>query len=96
MLIYRLQPEALNDLEDIWFYTAKKWGVEKAIEYIDLLNAKFSAIAEQPLLNRERLEFTPPVRLHHHRSHLIVYTLIDEGIVIIRVLHKNMDVENQL
>ena len=48
------------------------------------------------MICRERLEFTPPARIHHHAHHLIVYLAQDDGINIVRVLHENMDVDGQL
>ena len=40
---------------------------------------------------REWTEFDPPVRIHVHRSHLIVYTQRDDHIVVLRVLGGRQD-----
>ena len=64
-----------------------------------ILGHKRSAIqllAEQPHMCRERLELAPPVRIHHHAHHLIVYLALEDGINVVRVLHENMDYESQL
>ena len=50
-------------------------------------------LAEQPSLCREREEFMPPVRIHNHTHHLIVYQAFEDGISVIRVLHESMDVD---
>ena len=42
------------------------------------------------------LEFIPPVRIYNYARHLVVYLVVDDGINIVRVLHKNMDVDTQL
>ncbi len=44
-----------------------------------------------PEIARERTEFHPPVRLHPHQAHLIVYQLEDKHLLIIRVLHRRTD-----
>ena len=44
----------------------------------------------------ERLELVPPVRIHRHAHHLIVYLTLSDGINVVRVLHVNMDVDGQL
>jgi toxin ParE1/3/4 len=44
-----------------------------------------------PTLARERSEFTPPVRIHVHESHLIVYTVTDYHITILRLLGGRQD-----
>ena len=92
----RLLPKAQEDLADIWRYTLDSWGEDQAFKYTDDLDAAFSRLADQPLIPRERIEFSPPVRIVHHASHLIVYLVDDQGIIVIRVLHENMDVDAQL
>ena len=39
----------------------------------------------------ERTEFDPPVRLHPHKAHLIVYRLEADHLLVIRVLHRRSD-----
>ena len=85
-------PRAEQDLLDIWLYTFDKWGERQTDAYIDELNAILQILAEQPLMCRERTEFTPPVRIHHHAQHLVVYLALNNGINVIRVLHESMEV----
>jgi toxin ParE1/3/4 len=90
------QAQAEQDLLEIWLYTFNEWGAPQADAYLDELAAAMDLLAEQPLICRERPEFNPVVRIHHHAHHLIVYLLAHEGINIVRVLHENMDVVGQL
>lgn len=83
---YRLTPKALTDLEDIWLYTSAQWSVEQADAYVDELERIFTTLAAMPGIARERHEFSPPVRIHPHRQHLIVYRVEQDAIEIIRVL----------
>ena len=54
-------------------------------------------LAASPYIAPERGEFDPPVRLHPYEKHLIVYRIEKDGqILIIRVLHRNMDVPGRL
>jgi toxin ParE1/3/4 len=82
-----LTPEAEGDLEGIWVYTAKVWSVDQANHYIDDLVAKFELLAKAPFIARERTEFVPPVRIHRHQSHVIIYRLAGENLDILRVAH---------
>jgi toxin ParE1/3/4 len=41
----------------------------------------FETIATMPTLARERAEFTPPVRVHRHEAHVIVYTVAADHVV---------------
>ena len=93
---FRLLPEAENDLESIWLYSASNWGVDQAHAYIDGLVDIFQLISGNPLMCREQSEFTPPVYIHHHAHHLIVFILSDIGIDIVRILHDSMDIDTQL
>jgi toxin ParE1/3/4 len=93
---YRLRPAAERDLEGIWLHTLDRWGARSADKYIDDLDDCFALLADNPLACTERGEFTPAVRIHHHRSHLIVYTAESAEITILRVLHQSMDIGHHL
>ena len=97
MASYTLKRLAEIDFEKIWHYTAKEWGVAQAIKYTTELEKVFLVLADNPLMCRERFEFKPPVRIHHHASHLIIYLMTeDQQIIIARVLHESMDIDTQL
>ena len=93
---FRLLPQAENDLEAIWLHSANNWSVDQAHAYVDSLVELFQLLSDNPLMCRERNEFTPPVHIHHHAHHLIVFILSDNGIDIVRVLHESMDIDTQL
>ncbi|MBL4576086.1 MAG: type II toxin-antitoxin system RelE/ParE family toxin [Opitutaceae bacterium] len=93
MVTFKLYPEAELDLEAIWQYTAKTWGDNQAIKYIDDIEVVFYLLVVNPFLCRERIELQPPVRIHHFQSHLIVYKQLGGGIGIIRILHESVDIE---
>ena len=93
---YKLLPEAERDLEDIWLYTAPKWGVEQAMTYIDELNASFKNLNDHAKFSQLRTEFTPPVYIYRCNHHLIVYLKNDSHIVVVRILHEKMDMDEQL
>ena len=90
------QALAEQDLIEIWLYTFHEWGEKQADKYLDDLDAAIKLLAEQPLIARKRTELDPPVRMHHHGHHLIVYMALDDGISIVRVLHDSMDVDGHL
>lgn len=83
----RLTPRALGDLEEIWLQTAANWSPAQADRYITGLNATFDLLRTVPELARERTEISPLVRLHRHRSHLVVYRTAPSMVLIIRVPH---------
>ena len=88
---YRISPRALADLDDIWRYSPETWSVEQADRYVDELERIFETIAAMPGLARERPEFAPPVHIHMHESHLIVYVIVGDHIAILRHLGGQQD-----
>ncbi len=93
---FRLLPEAEKDLESIWQHTAKNWSANQADHYIDGLVDIFKLLSKNPLMCRERSEFSPSVYIHHHAHHLVVFMISRTGIDIVRVLHESMDIDAHL
>jgi toxin ParE1/3/4 len=88
---YRLAPRAFADLDDIWRFSAETFSIEQADRCVDDLVRVFAALAAMPTLARERTEFEPPVRIHVHGSHLIVYTAAEDHVAILRLLGGRQD-----
>lgn len=93
---FKLLPQAEADLEAIWLYSEKNWGLDQANAYLDGLVDSFQLLSENPLMCRARNEFQPPVHIHHHAHHLIVFVISGCEIDIVRILHESMDVDTQL
>ena len=96
MPAYKLYPAAEIDLENTWQYSVDNWGVDRALQYLDDLDKTFGLLAESPFISREQTEFIPPVHIHPHSHHLIVYLRTKNGIAIVRVLHESMNISAQL
>lgn len=86
-LDWTLRPTAEADLAEIWQTGAARWGMAQAERYIDGLFVVFDLIARFPDLARERVEFTPPIRIHPTGSHLVIYRTDGPEVEIIRILH---------
>lgn len=84
------------DIANIYAHGERTFGAEQAERYQNGLFQAFDMVAANPRLSHERLEITPPVRLHPYGAHVIVYTLQDAGILIVRVLHGRQDWERWL
>ena len=96
MAEYRLSPAAERDLELIWTYTVRQWGVEQADRYLDFLVAAFDKLADSPK-TAPSCEF---IRQGYRRwgveRHMIYFRITDYGIVIVRLLHERMDASRHL
>lgn len=94
MRLIHLRPLAEQDLNNIWLYSFQNWGGEaQADQYFDQLSNAIELLGSAPLMCHIRQEFIPPVRIHHHASHLIIYVATEDNVDIIRVLHESMDIE---
>ena len=84
---YRLSKAADRDFRKTYAHGIRTFGQKRAAQYSNDMIAAFRHIAENPLLNRERSDVTPPIRVHVFHSHLILYRMDERGILIGRVLH---------
>ena len=91
MAEYRLTPAAVRDLEAIWIYTLRKWGLEQADRYIDILTATFTELAQSPKTAPACDQIRPSYRRRSVERHIIYFRITAYGIAIVRVLHGRMD-----
>ncbi len=87
MSSYTLTKAAENDLARIAAYTVENFGAEQALAYRDELIRTLQVLAENPAAARLRTELNPPVRVHPHKAHLIIYIEQGESILIVRIRH---------
>ena len=90
---YVFSKKAEKDLIEIYRYGFLTYNEQKAELYVESLKEKCQALADNPCLYRERNEFTPPVRIYHHKKHLIIYTVETNYILIVRIQHERMDIQ---
>ncbi|MEI9989893.1 MAG: type II toxin-antitoxin system RelE/ParE family toxin [Rhizomicrobium sp.] len=96
MSAYILAPLAEADLDDIWEFGADRWGVRQANIYAVQLRRAIERVAARPARGR----MCDDIRPGYHRisvgSHVVFYRTMETGIVIVRVLHQNMDFDRHL
>jgi toxin ParE1/3/4 len=96
MAEYRLTPAAERDLESIWTYTARQWGVEQADRYIDFLTTAFAELADSPKKAPSCEHIRPGFRRWRVERHMVYLKVTDFGIAVVRVLHDRMDALSHL
>lgn len=95
MSSYRLTRAADSDVVSILEYTIATFGVEQAVTYRDGLIKTFEFIAEFPRVARERLEIDPPVRAHPYKSHIVIYIIEGDDVLILGIRHGREDWASQ-
>jgi toxin ParE1/3/4 len=94
---YRISKQAIDDLNDIWVYTFRKWSKGQADRYYDLVIGEIEFIADNYLTGKSVEQTRKNYRVTKIKSHLIFYRTIENGIVeIVRILHQRMDIKKRL
>lgn len=91
-----LSPRAVADLEEIWDYTEARWGLPQAEAYLRQLRGAIEAVAAAPSIARACDEIRPGYRKFPVGSHVLFVRPTGEGIDVVRILHRRMDVDRQL
>lgn len=90
---FRLSNKAKSDLKAIAKYTEVQWNREQRNRYIKQLDDAFHLLADRPLVGQKCDYIREGYRKFPQGSHLIFFKQDSENtIVIIRVLHKSMDI----
>lgn len=94
--LFQLRPQAIQDLKNIYKYSAQEFGIERAERYILELNSSFMQISETPTLGRDYSHVRAGLLAFNVVSHIVFFRQSANGIVILRILHKSMDCNRHL
>ncbi len=96
MKSFELTKEAKQDLRKIARFTEKRWGRDQRFLYIKQFDDVFHLLSENPSLGKYCEYIKKSYRKFPQNSHIILYREDEiNKIIIIRILHKNMDVESK-
>ena len=94
-MAHRVAPQAVADLDGIWYYIAKESGsIDIANQLVDSITDRFLLLASHPYLGRSRDEdFGIGSRSFPVGEYVIVYCVEDKDVLILRVAHGRRDIE---
>jgi len=96
MRAFELSMEAKEDLRKIARFTEKRWGRDQRFLYIKQFDDVFHSLAKSPTIGKKCEYIKKGYRKFPQSSHLIFYREVENNkIFVIRILHKNMDVESK-
>jgi len=96
MKAFELTKEAKDDLRKIARFTEKRWGRNQRFLYIKQFDDVFHLLAKSPSLGKQCDFIKEGYRKFPQGSHLLFYREASKSkIIIIRILHKNMDAESK-
>ena len=89
---FRVTPKALEDLKNIGRYTEQQWGKRQRNIYLRALEKRFYWLAENPQLGKHRTDIAEGYYSFPQGAHVVFYLIRDNGIDIIGIPHKEMDI----
>lgn len=94
-LIY--SDSAKRDLRGIWDYTFAVWSKAQADKYYNSLINSCERVARNPALGRKYPQVLTRYLGYREGRHIIFYRIASSGkILIIRILHVNMDLKSRI
>ena len=91
-----LTPKAKSDLDGIWDYSVRNWGVMRAEKYIRDIWAVLENQAEQASCEDTEAHVRAGYSKKRIESHVLFFKSDDVKIDVIRILHQSMDFERHL
>lgn len=96
MLTLRITPKAESDLIDIWVYTCGEWGADQADKYLGQLEEGMKQLVLHPSLGADYSHIFPGYRRLQVEHHMAFYKVLAPEVVVVRVLHEDMDAPTRL
>ncbi len=97
MPAYIISEKALEDINNIWIYTAENWSVEQADRYYNLIIDEIEYIVDNLDMARNFGKIRKSYRYSKVKSHLIFFKKDKANeIEVVRILHERMNIENRL
>lgn len=94
--MYKLSGAAASDIENILSHSILDFGLARTETYYQSLTQCLELLAGNPEMGSSVDEIRTGYRCFLHESHAIFYTLREQDILIVRILHKGMDANRNL
>lgn len=90
-MAYFISDRAAEDIYWIFEQGKRQFGERSAVAYQVLLGEAIIAAAAHPLAGPLRETATGPARVRYFGSHLVVYDISGEDIIVQRIFHQHQD-----
>jgi len=84
-------PRAARDIDEIYDFTAGRWGRLQAGRYIGQIRARCKSLAGGKAAGWDASAIRPGYRRLPAGSHVIFYRVTGDMIEVVRILHARMD-----
>lgn len=97
MTVYVLSPRAIEDLSEIWDFSADRWGVDQEDRYVRQIATACRDLAEDRRKGRDAGDIRAGYFRYAVGSHELFYRFGEKrSMEVVRILHKRMDVKRHL
>ncbi|SHG04425.1 toxin ParE1/3/4 [Flavobacterium segetis] len=97
MAEYIISEKALEDLNNIWNYTAENWSLEQANRYYNLIVDEIEYVSENFEATKDFGYIRKNYKFSKVKSHLVFYKKTkNTEIEVVRILHERMDIKNRI
>jgi toxin ParE1/3/4 len=90
----KILPEAKVHIRGILKFTQQRWGEDQRLAYKKKLHDAFALILTNPFIGKKRDEIRQGYRSFCAGKHYIFYTVYDDRIEIVALIHESMDIES--
>ena len=92
----RVAARASRDLNGISGYSYRRWGADVAVQYVSGLNAAMRRLRKMPSIGSNYGEVLEGVLRYRFKSHFLYYTVSEESVRIVPILHIRMSPKRHL
>jgi toxin ParE1/3/4 len=97
MAEFIISEKAIEDLNNIWIYTAENWAVEQANRYYNLIVDEIEYVSENFETTKDFGNGRKNYKYSKVKSHLVFYKKIENAeIEVVRILHERMEIKNSI
>ena len=97
MAEYLISEKALEDLNNIWIYTAENWSVEQANRYYNLIVDEIEYVSVNFDETTDFSNIRKNYKFSKVKSHLVFYKKTENTeMEVVRILHERMDLKNRI
>jgi toxin ParE1/3/4 len=94
--MYRLTEAAADDIEGILTDSFETFGAAQTEAYVRSLHQCLDLLGAHPEMGYSVDYLRRGYRRFPHQSHVVFYTKVEAGVLIVRILHQRMDVRLEI
>ncbi|WP_339920745.1 type II toxin-antitoxin system RelE/ParE family toxin [uncultured Flavobacterium sp.] len=97
MAKFIISEKALEDLNNIWIYTAENWSIEQANRYYNLIVDEIEYVSGNFEETKDFGNIRKNYKFSKVKSHLVFYKKTENTeMEVVRILHERMDLKNRI